>query len=486
MCVFSNRGTPSSILPTTQVPTVPRLLPDEEDTIVALSTAPGRSGIAVVRLSGHSAFSVAEKLVNPWPLAPRRATLCRVHDPNDRSLIDQCVVSAFPAPRSYTGDNTVEFSTHGGHAVPEALVAALLQAGAREAQAGEYTRRAVLNGKLDLVQAEAIGDLIDATSDSMRRVVLHQLDGGLSRQVEDLRSALLDLEALLAYDIDFPDADHGPINRTRVCEQAETVQEMLESLLETRSATELVRDGALVVIAGRTNVGKASLFHAIVGEKRAIVTDIPGTTRDAIEARVQFRAWPVRLVDTAGLRQTDELVERLGIEVSERYLKGAHVILACDDDADELPRTVEAITSVGSAPIVAVLTKADRPACSGLNPPVTALAGSVTPPAPIRVSAYTYEGLADLGECVERELEARYGAIPVARPALTRVRQRVAIEKASSELAAFQRHWDSADLPTSIAAVHIRSAVAELDELIGVVDTEDVLSRVFATFCIGK
>jgi tRNA modification GTPase len=156
---------------------VPRLLPDEEDTIVALSTAPGRSGIAVVRLSGHLAFSVAEKLVNPWPLDPRRATLCRVHDPNDRSLIDQCVVLAFPAPRSYTGDDTVEFSTHGGHAVPEALVTALLQAGAREAQAGEYTRRAVLNGKLDLVQAEAIGDLIDATSDSMRRVVLHQLDG---------------------------------------------------------------------------------------------------------------------------------------------------------------------------------------------------------------------------------------------------------------------------------------------------------------------
>jgi tRNA modification GTPase len=470
------------------IPGQSRLLPGEDDTIVALSTAPGRSALAIVRLCGPTAFAIAERLLTPWPIHPRRAVLCRVYDPNDDSLIDQCIVSAFPNPRSYTGDDTVEFSTHGGNAVPNALIIALVRAGAREAQPGEFTRRAVLNGKLDLVQAEAIGDLIDATSDTMRRVVLHQLDGGLSRQIEDLRNALVDLEALLAYDIDFPEEDHGPINRAHVCEQAEMVQRTLRSLLETRPATELVRDGALVVIAGRPNVGKSSLFNAIVGEKRAIVTDVPGTTRDAIEARVEFHTWPLRLVDTAGLRQTDELVERLGIEVSERYLKSAHIILACDDDADELPRTVEAITAVESAPIIAVLTKVDQPPRSDLSPAVTTLDASATSlsAAPVRVSAYTHEGLAELGQCIERELEARYGAVPITRPALTRARQRVAIEKASSELAAFQQHWERTDLPPSIAAVHIHSAVAGLDELIGVVDTEDVLSRVFATFCIGK
>jgi tRNA modification GTPase len=196
----------------------------------------------------------------------------------------------------------------------------------------------------------------------------------------------------------------------------------------------------------------------------------------------------LRLVDTAGLRQTDELVERLGIEVSERYLKGAHLILACDEDSHELPRTIEAINLVGSAPVIAVITKADRPVGLDVHPVVTESGASAVPstPAPVRVSAYTHQGLAELGECIERELEARYGAIPITSPALTRARQRVAIEKASSELAAFQQHWERADLPTSIAAVHIRSAVAGLDELIGVVDTEDVLSRVFATFCIGK
>ena len=470
------------------IPGQSRLLPGEDDTIVALSTAPGRSALAVVRLCGPTAFAIAERLVTPWPINARCAVLCRVYDPNDDSLIDQCVVSTFPNPRSYTGDDTIEFSTHGGNAVPNALITALVRAGAREAQPGEFTRRAVLNGKLDLVQAEAIGDLIDATSDTMRRVVLHQLDGGLSRRIEDLRNALVDLEALLAYDIDFPEEDHGPINRAHVCEQAEMVQQTLRSLLETRPATELVRDGALVVIAGRPNVGKSSLFNAIVGENRAIVTDVPGTTRDAIEARVEFHTWPLRLVDTAGLRDTDELVERLGIEVSERYLKSAQIILACDEDADELPRAVEAIAAVESVPIIAVLTKADRPPRSNLSPAVTTLGASATSlsPTPVRVSAYTHEGLAELGQCIERELEARYGAVPITRPALTRARQRIAIEKASSELAAFQQHWERADLPTSIAAVHIRSAVAGLDELIGVVDTEDVLSRVFATFCIGK
>lgn len=466
---------------TTGTQTEPRLLPGEEDTIVALSTAPGRSAIALVRLSGPAAFLVTERLVTPWPLQPRQAVLCRVKDPNDGSLIDECIVSVFPSPRSYTGDDTVEFSTHGGNAVSEALVSVLLRMGSREAKPGEFTRRAVLNGKLDLVQAEAIGDLVDATSDSMRRVVLHQLDGGLSRQIELLRSALLDLEALLAYDIDFPEEDHGPIKRTRVGERAEAVQQMLRILLETTSATELAREGALAVIAGRPNVGKSSLFNAIVGENRAIVTDVPGTTRDAIEARVQFHLWPLRLIDTAGLRQTDELVERLGIEVSERYLKAAHIVIVCDDDAAELPKTHDAVRTVSSAPTVAVVTKADR----GSRSEPSSLQGTEGAGS-VRVSAYTREGLLELGVRLERELETCYGAIPVTHPALTRARQRIAVEQASNELTAFQRHWEKADLPAPIAAVHIRSAIAALDELIGAVNTEDVLDRLFATFCIGK
>jgi tRNA modification GTPase len=484
MSAFWNPAILSSIFLAARLSTMPRLLPGEDDTIAALSTASGRSAVAVIRLSGPEAFSIAAQLVVPWPLQPRQATLCRIHDPNDDVLIDQCIVSVFPSPRSYTGEDIVEFSTHGGYAVPAALLTALLKVGAREAQPGEFTRRALLNAKLDLVQVEAIGDLIDATSDTMRRVALHQLDRGLSRQVDELRSALLDLEALLAYEIDFPEEDHGPISRTRVSQVAGGIQRILQELLTTGPATELVRDGAVVTIAGRPNVGKSSLFNAIIGERRAIVTDVPGTTRDAIEARVQLNTWPIRLVDTAGLRATDEPVERLGIEVSERYLANAHVILVCDDDHIELLSTVESIRTLGSAPLVPVLTKVDRLGAVQDDERSESRVQSADPV--LAVSAHTRSGLTELLAHLEQVLDAQYGAIPVSRPALTRMRQRVAIERAANELAAFEEQWKMAVLPAPVAAVHIRSAVAALDELIGTVDTEDVLSRLFATFCIGK
>jgi tRNA modification GTPase len=213
---------------------------------------------------------------------------------------------------------------------------------------------------------------------------------------------------------------------------------------------------------------------------RAIVTDIPGTTRDAIEARVEFNDWPVRLVDTAGLRHTDELVERLGIEVSERYLANAHVVLACDDRPQHLCQTVEAVRSLAAAPVVPVLMKVDR------------LAGdygrerSAEHDGAVLVSAYTRAGLQALAESVRDMLNERYGTIPVSRPALTRARHRIAIERARNEIAEFRTHWSREDLPASIAAVHIRSAVGALDELIGAVDVDDVLGRLFSTFCIGK
>jgi tRNA modification GTPase len=311
------------------------------DTIVAVSSANGRGAVALVRLSGRNAFAIAARHLRMWPALPRVSYLCEVFDGEEK--LDESLVTLFPAPNSFTGEDTVEFSTHGGYLVPSTIVAALISSGARQASPGEFTRRAVLNGKLDVLQAEAIGDLIDASSHVMQHTALNQLDGGLSRRLLSLRSDLIELEALIAYDVDFPEEDDGPVPRQRIEQTAAEIVKSLRSLLATAPAGEVVREGAVVVIAGPPNVGKSSLFNALLGRSRAIVTEIPGTTRDALEAVIDSGKWPLRLVDTAGLRETDDRIERLGIEVSERYLDTAHVILACAEDAKALEETSDLI-----------------------------------------------------------------------------------------------------------------------------------------------
>lgn len=439
---------------------------DTIDTIAALSTPPGRGALALIRLSGPRAWEIAESVLTPWPLTPRRATLVSVRDPATAVVLDRPIATLYEAPHSFTGEHAVEITTHGGAIVPATVLAALVSAGARPALPGEFTRRAVLNGKLDLAQAEAIGDLVDARSPSAQRAALSQLDGGLSRRVAALRTALLDTEALIAYDIDFPEEDDGPIPRERVARSAATAAASLAQLLATASIGELVRDGALVVIAGPPNAGKSSLFNALLGRARALVTDVPGTTRDAIEALVEptGAAFPLRLVDTAGLRETADTVERLGIEVSERYLRDAHAVLACGETAPALTETVARVHALTPAPVVPVRTKAD-------------LYG-------VGVSAETGQGLRELLDEVYRAI----GSTPSDpdTPIVTRARHRASLTEAEAELCQFQDTWAAGAVPAVIAAVHLRAAVHALEEIIGAVDTEDILDRLFAEFCVGK
>ncbi len=300
------------------------------DSIVALATPPGRSALAVVRLSGRSAFEVASRVVPTFIEVPPRTAHLASFVGGDGTLIDRGLYTVFPGPNSYTGEDLVEFSCHGGLVVPVRLVAALLAAGARDALPGEFTRRAVINGRMDLLQAEAVGDLIDATAPAQARSALHQLDGGLSRRLTELRSALLDVEALLGYDIDFPGEDDGPVAPARIATRMAELQQQVGRLLATAPAGERLRAGALVVLAGPPNVGKSSLFNALLGADRAIVTAAPGTTRDAIEAATEFLGWPVRLVDTAGLRDSADEAEQLGVGFSRRYMEAAEVVVVCE------------------------------------------------------------------------------------------------------------------------------------------------------------
>lgn len=445
-----------------------------DDTIVAIATPNGRGALALVRLSGPHAFTIAGKHLRSSPSHPRVTQLCSVYDGNE--VLDQALVTLFPGPNSFTGDDTVEFSTHGGYLVPSSIVAALISSGARQALPGEFTRRAVLNSRLDIIQAEAIGDLIDARSQAMQRTALGQLDGGLSRRLLWLRDSLIELEALIVYDIDFPEEDDGPVPRERVERASMEIADALKALLATAPAGELIREGAIVVIAGPPNVGKSSLFNALLGRSRAIVTEIPGTTRDALEAMIDSGKWPLRLVDTAGLRVTDDRIERLGIEVSERYLAAADVILACADTSDGLEETISQVGRNSGAPILPIRTKADL---------VTTRDKTWDQPG-IAVSAETGAGLQDLIEAIDEVLLKEHGEIVPDMPVLTRARHRHALTVACSEIEQFRRAWGEEDLPATVASIHLRTAVSTLEELIGTVEVEDILDRVFSSFCVGK
>ena len=443
-----------------------------QDTIAALATPPGRGAISIVRMSGRDALIIAAKMIDPWPLEPRRATLCRIVDADRSRVLDQALVTVFVAPDSFTGENLVEISGHGGHYVPAILLQMAISLGARAAEPGEFSRRAVLNDKLDIVQAEAIGDIVDARSGAMHRTALQQLDGGLSRRIGNLRNQVISLEALIAYDIDFPEEDDGPVARESVSAEVDLLLIALDALLATVPLGELIREGAVVVIAGEPNVGKSSLFNALLGQSRAIVTEIAGTTRDAIESFLETDRWPLRLVDTAGLRETSDVVERIGIEVSERYLRWANVVLACGDSGASVDAAVDALSSRTDAPVLRVRTKTDlRPENSGND---------------ISVSAETGEGLTRLLREIDRCLDSTVGSAVADMPILTRSRHIHGIRQAREEIAEFGRAWNDNSLPAPVAAVHLRTATTALESLIGAVSTDDVLDRVFSSFCVGK
>lgn len=442
------------------------------DTIAAIATAAGRSALATVRISGAQSMAIAAACVAPWPLEPRVATVCAIRDPATGALADHGVVTFYAAPRSFTGEDCVEVSTHGGAAAPAAVLSAFLRSGARQARPGEFTRRAVLHGKLDLLQAEAVGDLIDAQSTRARQAALAQLSGALSLRLSTLRDALLELEGLLAYDIDFPSEDDGPIARDRVVAAADAIVQEVRRVRATLPAAHLGRDGIVVVLAGVPNAGKSSLYNALLGEVRAIVTDHPGTTRDALESLVDADPYPWRLIDTAGLRGTSDAVEQLGVEVSQRWLARADVALVCGASPADRAAALAAIQPRSGATVIRVHTMCDRHAPGD--------------GADVSVSAVTGEGLDALRAAIRAAALERHPLPADDAPVITRARHDAALAVAESEIEAFVVAWDRGSLPTPVAATHVRAAVTALEELVGGVDVEDVLSRVFSRFCVGK
>jgi tRNA modification GTPase len=427
--------------------------------------------VAVLRVSGPGARGVLARVTAAEPPEPRVQTLRAVRHPETGERLDRALVTLFPAPHSYTGEDVVELATHGGLLAPQLVLDALLAAGARAALPGEFTRRAYLNGKLDLLQAEAVADLVEGRSRALHRAAVHQMERGLSRRIEALREALIGAEALVAYSIDFPEEDEPPVPPERIRAAASDVVRRMDALLATAPEGELLREGALTVLAGRPNAGKSSLFNALLGSERAIVTEVAGTTRDALEAHASLDGHPFRLVDTAGLRETADRVEGIGIEVARRYLAAADLVVFCAPAGRPLGADERRfLAEVDAERLVLVRTLADlhpSPVDEGLP-----------------VSAETGAGM----DVLRRALRERAFRTPPEvgdAPLLTRERHARALRTARTEAATFLDAMDGA-VPMEFAATHLRAAVAALEELVGVVGVEDVLDRVFGSFCVGK
>jgi tRNA modification GTPase len=447
------------------------------DTIVAIATAPGRGGIGVVRLSGPEAPRIARALCGRVePFEPRHATLVRVIDPDagDRPL-DEVIVTWFVAPQSYTGGEVVEISGHGSPVLLERLVALAIGAGARLAEPGEFTLRAYLNGRLDLAQAEAVADLVNAVTPLQARVAMDQLEGTLTRAIARLDAALFDLVARLEASLDFPDEGFHFITRDQARADIAAVRDALDRLAQEGRTGRVVREGRLVAIAGPPNAGKSSLFNALVGAARAIVTDIPGTTRDLVTERVDVEGVPVTFVDTAGLRESGDPIEVEGVARAREAQAVAALTLFVLDRSAPCTAVERALLAAVPAPQLVVASKSDLPDGWADSPS--------RPGEAIEVSAVTGAGLDELRRAIRRALTSRDDWRDA--PAISNLRHLALVAEARAALARAAEAL-AAGATEELALVDLNAARTALEAIAGRRAPDDLLQHIFARFCVGK
>lgn len=448
-----------------------------DETIVAISTPAGRSGIGVVRVSGRDAMEIAEKFFHGHSVSKLEHRKAEVGTWRDAcgSEVDEVVATMFRAPRSYTGEDVLEISAHGNPLILGRIVDTVRGAGARLATPGEFTLRAVANGKMDLIQAEAVREFIDAQTDRQARTALRQMGGALSKRLGPVREKLIDRIAHLEAGIDFADDDvEVPDNRS-VAAEIEPLIQSLEELQETFGYGRILAEGLQVAILGKPNVGKSSLFNRLVAADRAIVTEIPGTTRDVITETVSVDGVPLRFADTAGIRETVDRVEGIGMDRTFEAMADADFVLVVLDGSTPLDSNDRQVLSRAQAvPHLIVVNKCDLPEASS----APLLNGSV------RVSAKTGVGLDLLQDAIRGFLFERQSEV-TDDFLLTNARQNDAIVRAIAAL----RAGSSALLdrvPHEMVLLDLYGALSALGELTGEVVTEDILDRIFTTFCIGK
>jgi tRNA modification GTPase len=458
-----------------------------DDTIAAIATPPGRGGLGIVRISGPGSQSIARAMLDrEGPLVPRYATLARVRG------VDEVIATLFVAPHSYTGQDVVEISAHGSPVVLRTIVDAALREGARLAQPGEFTLRAYLNARLDLVQAEAVGDLIDAATPLQARTAFDQLEGTLTRRIADIDAALFDVVARLEASLDFPDEGYHFIEPQDIEASVRGVVGQIDRLLADSRRGRTVREGAQVVIAGRPNVGKSSVFNYLAGHDRAIVTTVPGTTRDLVSERVDIDGLAITLVDTAGVRDTADLVEREGVERARRAATVATLIVVVLDQSEALrDDDWEVLEATRSRPRVIVRNKADLSASWEESELTGAVAVSLSVgdawsgEGSVAVSAATGHGMERLRRAIVESLTSREELRDP--PAISNARHIALLENARTHLArAAAAAAVGVGTPEEFLLTDLQQARALLEEITGRRTTDDLLQHIFDRFCIGK
>jgi tRNA modification GTPase len=448
---------------------------DTSDTIVAISTPLGRGGLGVVRLSGTDSRNIAQTFLRfthqpgwkPWS-----SELAELFDPAG-ALVDKVVVSFFERPRSYTAEDVVEISCHGAPVVLQLCLERAVAAGARLAEPGEFTLRAYLNGRIDLPQAEGVRELIDATTLYQARVAAQQMEGSVSRRIRPLKEQLLELISLLEAGIDFAEDDISVASAEQILERLTPIEAGLRTLLASFAAGKLIFEGFTMAIAGRPNVGKSSLFNRLLQQDRAIVTEIPGTTRDTVSETTAINGVPVKLVDTAGIREGNDLVERLGIERTHQAVADADLtLLVFDLSVESTPDDRALLDKLTPSKPVLVGNKSDLPSrFAGL-------------PNLLRVSATTGAGIADLQDAIIQRLAPSGLATPESG-VITSIRHAALL---TESLAALEnaRRAVGFGLPHEMLLLDLYATLRPIDAVTGATTADDILNRIFSTFCIGK
>lgn len=453
------------------------------DTICAISTPPGVGGVAIARISGHEAFNVVSKIWKGRELAKiasHTAHLGIIIDPETGKELDQIVLTIFRTPASFTGEDVAEISMHGSRWIQRKVIELLQRNGARLALPGEFTRRAFASGRLDLAEAEAVADLIASSSEASHRLAMSQIRGKFSQRINVIRAQLVDLASLLELELDFSEEDVEFASRERLTELATQTSAMLHKLANSFSTGAAIKDGIPVAIIGKTNVGKSSLLNAIVGDDRAIVSDIHGTTRDIVEDTAEIGPYVIRFKDTAGIRHSDDPIENLGIDRSRKAADSARIVLCVvDATAMELPD----IADIPEERCVFIVNKIDKVDNAEALIANSALAreGRVV----VAVSAKDSIGIDALKELLKCRIEQMQNSESQDDVIVTNARHAAALEAAAEALDELVRGLEN-DIPVDLVAQDLRLAIHHLSGITGEITTPEVLQTIFTRFCIGK